>query len=406
MMTTSNAKDVVINNDILNLACWNLVRRKKLYTKEDAMQLMKFVQLPFLLDKPQLRHRLYELCQLIYLNDASMWSGFVGIFPNKEVLSLFTEECNKNIQLGQQVTSNQLLIGLTEIALGNFDEGIFWFTKANNSYSEGNNTITPFFAYARSACPVSAVKKALKLQPHNFIRTDLNLKKLDKLSKPVLLITANIAYVQRFFLYYCQSLKGISSVLSVIHLHIIEDQDISNIATLLEEAKKILPVHLEVSIEKISSIQDSRSYFAMARFLIAQQLIELYDVPILITDMDFFLKGSSEQLALFLNEASYFDVAVVQPWGLQQIFPWLETLAGTFFVSNNQKGIEFLKLLNWTFLYLFNPFHLNWGIDQNILTAVVRYCHIQSTCYIGNMQKFKNTSPFAVPTDIKNKKTN
>jgi len=182
----------------------------------------------------------------------------------------------------------------------------------------------------------------------------------------VLLAACDPGYLRRFAPLYIRSAARHGGDCNV-HLHIVnpvaDDLDWAR-----REAGEFRP-RLSVSTEVYAG-PDARAYYALARFVRGAQLLEFYQRPILITDID----------AAFTGAVDVFLGANGGPVGLRfkrmdfHAHPWNTVQANAVLLRPTEEGLSFARDVSTVSSRLFSQRAGRdvWFIDQNVLFSVYR----------------------------------
>jgi hypothetical protein len=182
----------------------------------------------------------------------------------------------------------------------------------------------------------------------------------------VFLAACDPGYLRRFAPLYIQSAARHGGDCNV-HLHIVspaaDDLDWAR-----RQAGEFRP-RLSVSTEVYTG-PDARAYYALARFVRGAQLLEFYQRPILITDID----------AAFTGAVDAFLGANSGPVGLRfkrrdfHAHPWNTVQAGAVLLRPTEEGVSFARDVSTVASRLFSQRRGRdvWFIDQNVLFSVYR----------------------------------
>lgn len=155
----------------------------------------------------------------------------------------------------------------------------------------------------------------------------------------------------------------------VCHLHIVNPNDEAHSrASELMSGFKLLNVSYEYTCFK------DNVYYACARFMHVESIIELYKSDVFVCDID----------ACFVGEVSFdnllernFDIAIKSDVTCKlNSFPWRKIAAGFIFARNSDAALDFFKKLK---SYLFfsmisRKFENIWYLDQTAIFCILNYC--------------------------------
>ncbi|HDS1772071.1 hypothetical protein NPS33_05545 [Pseudomonas putida] len=375
--------------DQLTAEQWKAVRVRNI-SAQDVDALEELASNPHFSDKPHSRQRIYELAKIGKIGHA-MATGLP--------ISQVAEELKEDIRNGVNTPSAYALLGACSLANQDYELGIYYFNRANH-ISARTHCVTSFMSLSR-AIPSFA---ALNSDEGNRFSAELtyvgDVNKFD--SEVVSVVAGNSLYINRFIENYARSLAENShGVFGGIHLHWVKDpgEEDTAIEIALSLAKTHLP-DINLTVEAIADIQDKKSYYAQARFLIARRLSAFYKKPLMITDLDFQLCADPREA---IKKLALIDVSFLQASqaSIMWTFPWLRSMAGSVWVNNTATAREFFRLVEHGFDACFNPSWFNWGIDQNLLTTVLE--HFKRTGHINfaSMSAVADDPLYTVPTALK-----
>lgn len=110
-------------------------------------------------------------------------------------------------------------------------------------------------------------------------------------------------------------------------------------------------------------VMEKRTYYACARFLHANKIMERYESDILIMDIDLILKDDPTLYLTFLHQ---YDVSMPVSSGIISLCPWRRFLGGNVYLKNNLLARHFLRSVHkYISAHLDQP--TSWTLDQNAL---------------------------------------
>lgn len=127
-------------------------------------------------------------------------------------------------------------------------------------------------------------------------------------------------------------------------------------------------------------VQDKRTYYACARFIHGEKIMNDYQTSLFIMDADLIFLHEPKE---FFNWMQQYDLALPLASGLVTISPWRRVLAGNLFIKNNETGRHFLFLSKQYIMQkLDHP--RAWTLDQNALCYAYEKVRLQTEVSIGN----------------------
>ncbi|MCE0931624.1 hypothetical protein [Pseudomonas monteilii] len=375
--------------DLLTAEQWKAARGKSISAQEiDALE--QLASDPHFSDKAHCRQRLYELAKIAKIGRA-LWATLP--------LSTIVDELKKDIRNGINTPSAYALLGACSVAEHNFELGTYYFNRANH-ISARTQCVTSFMSLSR------AIPSFAALDAGHIASAPAELECIGKVSEfdcsVVSVVAGNSLYINRFIENYARSLAENShGVFGGIHVHWVKElgEDDAAIDAALNLAKTHLP-SINLSAETIADINDKKSYYAQARFLMARRLSAFYKKPLMITDLDFQLCADPREA---IKKLALIDVSFLQAnqTSVMWTFPWLRSMAGSVWVNNTPAAREFFRLVEQGFDACFNPSWFNWGVDQNLLTTVLEYFKTKSHINFASMSAVSAEPLYNVPLALK-----
>lgn len=203
-----------------------------------------------------------------------------------------------------------------------------------------------------------------------------------------ILYSANVKFLRRYFariVFYAAAEPGLQ-----LHFHIVDPE--TETLEFIKEAKELMKaIHgfsrrqsklpsLSWSSSRLpEGVGNSITYYACARYLVAQQVMDKFETDVWIQDVDLFpVSPISDSHDRFTE----FDVIVAATTGVNLLAPWRRYLAGNVFLAQSDGGRQFAASAEdyiWTFL----DRHDSWMLDQNALDWAVETASRETA--IGNM---------------------
>lgn len=243
--------------------------------------------------------------------------------------------------------------------------------------------------------PLSVADKIVRvpasvLRPTDSQRMEI-LNDKPRAGEPVIIASANDKYLYRYGEAYVRRLSAMTGH-GHVHLHLFADYDL--VKNELYRLKDLIPdIRFSWSCEEVTINQPY--YFATGRFLRLHEWLQLFDAPIIVTDIDSLWDRNpsdlpSDFIGRHLSEA---DVALnlrskvhtrhmagipVPGVYYPAVDPWTVVLAGVIAVGTTVAARKFAEILLKLASHELNnastrPPDGNWGIDQNILVAAYAY---------------------------------
>jgi hypothetical protein len=245
---------------------------------------------------------------------------------------------------------------------------------SHDLYSVGQGCASVFLPSVIPTIPKSAWN-------NEIIFDDCNI--YDKADTTILFFACDGLYFQEYAFLLVASLARFKESLTY-HAHIINPS--INSADVILKIRQHFPwIQFNVSIE-FCQLKHQKAYYASARFLQSERLLNLYQRPLLIVDVDSILEKPMEVIS---NFAQHHDIGLIIR-DEHFLFPWTEIPALAVYLNNTQKTKEFLQLLTNALLsqLLTEEDKSIWYIDQNALFAVYRYMREQlSVCNLIHLQR-------------------
>ena len=226
----------------------------------------------------------------------------------------------------------------------------------------------------------------------NSIRTQLNIVwhggSATDSTKPTILYSANVDFLRRYLtriVFYAVTEPELQ-----LHFHIVASE--KEASSFIREADELVKTIHKFSrrVSKIPSLSWSSStmppgvgnqitYYACARYLVAQQVMQKFGTDVWIQDVDLFPVSPISESAKKFEE---FDVVIAVSTGLNMIAPWRRYLAGNVYLSRSDEGRQFAANVE-DYLWAFLDRPDSWMLDQNALDWAVENAPVDTA--IGNM---------------------
>lgn len=242
---------------------------------------------------------------------------------------------------------------------GDFDSAVNQFNSAVESqYSlpSDKGAITVRSSEQVDSLPVAA---------HETITFDERNKR--EANDLVTVVASDSKYFLLFFEIYRTSFQT-KNPGYLLHFHIVNPS---------EEVLKIVEQHqggvesVNFSFSNAKSSTNIKALYASIRFLIAPQLLNYYESPILITDIDV---GFAGKLSEFKFEKETADVSF-KLRNESTLFPWRLIPANTVVFNNTEGALSFLACFSNYFYSIYGDGEGSniWWIDQSALYSLYRY---------------------------------
>ncbi len=231
---------------------------------------------------------------------------------------------------------------------------------------------------------------AAELGPANGRRVEI-LNDKPRAGEPVIIASANDKYLYRYGEAYVRRLSE-KTRYGHVHLHLFADYDL--VKNELYRLKDLIPdIRFSWSCEDVTINQPY--YFATGRFLRLHEWLQLFDAPIIVTDIDSLWDPTlsrlpSDFIGVHLSDA---DVALnlrasvhlrgMTGFPVPGVYypsadPWTAVLAGVMAFGATAGARKFSKILaklasHELSIAAARSRGANWGIDQNILFAAYAY---------------------------------
>lgn len=180
------------------------------------------------------------------------------------------------------------------------------------------------------------------------------------------LVAADAKYFVKYAEQILESIKSNRSNDLVCHLHVVNPDDCS-----LMLARKVAKCYpwVGITIENVNLSDTLRqrtlmAYYASARFLIAAEILSLYQAPLVITDIDLIITKDYEEIKKY---AEIYPAALSYGISsLKRYYPWIRVGAQLSIFQYSKEGLtiaEYVGHYIGTTMALTSSSH-NWLIDQ------------------------------------------
>ena len=194
----------------------------------------------------------------------------------------------------------------------------------------------------------------------------------------VTVVACDSKYFMLFFEIFSQSFKA-KNPDDMLHFHVVNPSE--EVKHVVADAKSEGKINF--SFSQADQATNIKALFASVRFLIAKQLLEYYQKPILITDIDV---GFSGRLTDFNLSPANADVCVKFRKD-SYLFPWRTIPANTILFNYSTGAFKFLQCFADYFYSVYGDGESTniWWVDQSALYSIYRYFADQS-----EVVKFRN----------------
>jgi hypothetical protein len=184
---------------------------------------------------------------------------------------------------------------------------------------------------------------------------------------PVVLVGCDRVYLRRYGPAYLRSFARFGEDVT-LHVHLTDP--LPDDIAWLRDASPATWDRTAVTTETYVG-PDPRPYYALARFLRLGELLERYDAPVLVTDLDAVFE---RPIADNVSDAAGADAALTFKRTDYRAHPWNTVRAGALIVQPTERGRTFARALRRVGAALFTERAGRgaWFIDQNVLYSVFR----------------------------------
>lgn len=142
--------------------------------------------------------------------------------------------------------------------------------------------------------------------------------------------------------------------------------------------------HISFSSSEVPvDVVQENSYFASARYLIADQVMKITNSPVWIQDVDLFPTADPTGFEAALQRN---DVTLYVSSFARGLFPWTRYLAGNVYINNSAMGEKFLLSAS-SYLSEWVSVPDSWTVDQNAITYALDNCGPE--LLLGDMKELK-----------------
>lgn len=164
-----------------------------------------------------------------------------------------------------------------------------------------------------------------------------------------------------------------------------ESQELFNQMTKFFKTEKKITTPTYSSEEIPSEFVNEITYFACARFVNAEEIMEKLESDIITIDADFVINNDLQKM---IDAVSRNDVAVTITTGFTSFLPWTRFMGGTLYLKNNQSAKFFVKYVRDYILSNMDKEN-SWTLDQNALCYAYEITNIKNTkCKIGDISTY------------------
>jgi hypothetical protein len=186
------------------------------------------------------------------------------------------------------------------------------------------------------------------------------------------LVAADPVYVQRYGLRLVQGIvkltqTPISSKIK-LHVHVISDGATTVPMSELQLMSSLMPIHIThrtVNLEH-SSLNQRKAIFASERFIVLHELLQTYNKPLLVTDID--VDPLQHPIKLF-EQMGEGDIGYTRFGVVRDAWDLYPATALAFFPTQN--AINFCKSLSAMIISLLNSHPNPWFVDQVALYRLI-----------------------------------
>lgn len=281
--------------------------------------------------------------------------------PNQTIINNRSEiEQSVKTRKGIPESDRNFLIGLLEYRVGNYMNAQNEFQKLVEAKRDllFHQTGAPSYFYH-----LDDVK--FNNTPH---QKDLDfLQKAENKIGPVILMSCDYGY---FVAYFEKTYEKLLKIGAKLHIHIIAPAEL-NMSEILKIIKGTSAgVSIELETKEQREKENRKTYYATARYLVLQQIIQAYKENILVADIDIDFNKPLEQGLLDIADN---EIAL---YTSNSFLPWTRILAGFNLFGKNTSESEFLTKLKSFLSFCLNSDRDGWMLDQTALEVVYQSCSI------------------------------
>lgn len=282
--------------------------------------------------------------------------------------------CDKDVTNHGEQPWSILYVGAIEFYFNKVSESFKLFEKAS-ALADPMDLTKPFLFKSAFGC--YSVKSVLTMNsifsgPRNVPEPVISLGEQKKCDL-VFLIGCDTGYFKRFSSSFLGTLYETNKNLTV-HFHIVGNEaDIhEQRKKLASELRKDRRITIEYSFEKLPA-HESKTYFALSRFIIANQIINHYKCDLIIGDIDAAVIGDVHLVKAHVGSGDVGADINLNPDSFRK-FPWNAISGCYLYISNTPRGIEYAKSMSHLMLDIFDPESpKTWWLDQSLLYCVTYY---------------------------------
>jgi len=275
-------------------------------------------------------------------------------------------------------------------------------SEQSKKYIESGHKIPGFIRQAYNILEPSTLDKIFsnqdELPPHTYLPnfSERTCYEMKGHSDTVILVSCSHGYLTIFSEYFLKKFRRRNK--NLVHFHVISD-DVGLVRRQLNLLAKRYK-NINFSVEPLA--RKSQTYITIARFLICQEIMNIYRSDVLITDIDANLDFDLPSLMRKIDTQS-FDIGLCDPGNK---LPWSKFAAGfSFFKYSNVTTSTYLSMLSkyLTTLYTNGGF---FSMDQTGVFQVYEYMQMRDlTLKTVNLIEFINFKTIiSMPNRLNRKK--
>ena len=291
-----------------------------------------------------------------------------------KIINELNKICDMDIEKNGEQPWNLLYLGAVNFYRHKTTEALAIFEKASTK-ADRENLNKPFFFKSAYGCYSTKSFRTL-----NAMISAPDIKTLPeielapkKTSELVAFVSCDPEYFNRFSECFLSTIKETNSEVTV-HFHVIGQAE--SIAKqrganldLIRTNKKI---DIQYSFERKPD-HNNTTYYALSRFINAHRIIQHYNSPIVICDIDSAVIGDLKLVKSFVGQN---DVGVDANYDQNAFrkYPWNSISGGYLYINNTNRGIEYAKTLSKLMMEIFDPSSpKTWWLDQSVLYSTTFY---------------------------------
>lgn len=185
---------------------------------------------------------------------------------------------------------------------------------------------------------------------------------------PMLSFCGDSVYFRAFSLCVAESLAKVRQEPTNLHFHIVQTEpDDPNLPQAIAILTRFCAAHNQrLCLTRETSPGAGRAYFATSRFLRIGAFLDLFDRPILVSDLD--VSYLADPIPVIAEQGFDRCRAVRSAGPFWGFVPWRHIWAGQILFVPTREGRLFANVLRRAAVYLWrDESHLNWWIDQYAL---------------------------------------